>query len=506
MLRISLKNTKLPSTFGFLLLIFTLTFSCKKGDPIINLPLHGPNQDFYVLADNSLLKFNADNIKKQLTQVAITGLSIAAEKLLSIDFRPATGELYGVSDASKIYIIDIVTGKARLVSVTAFTPVLDGTVVSLDFNPAVDRMRIVTNTGQNLRLNPETGLVVSADANIANTNINGIAYSNNKAGASTTTLYDIDVAAKILYKQDPPDNGTLVKVGSLELDLGTNVSFDISANNKNAIAIGKTSTGANLYTIDLSSGLAKLVGRFPVGLTIQGIAMPVDPVAYAVDNANNFIIFNPLSSGSTLKAITGLQANEVVLGMDMRPENGQIYALGSSNRLYTVNIGTGAFTAVGVLSIPISGTSFGFDFNPLTNTIGVLSNTGQSLSINPITAGVTVETSIITSTATLSAAAYNNNFKGANTTALYAIDHTVDKLYTLNVSTGVLTVVGDLKADIENANGFDIISTASTNTAYGIFRVDGKNLINRIDLATGLATTLGEFSNQVTAFTLGLRY
>ncbi|TKC12539.1 DUF4394 domain-containing protein [Pedobacter polaris] len=505
MLRIFSKRLHLQFALK-LLLVACIVSSCKKGDPVITLPLSGPDQGFYALADNSLLRFNANNIKTPISKVTITGLSAVTEKLLSIDFRPATGELYGVSDASKLYIIDVITGKTRTISTTAFTPLLAGTIASLDFNPTVDRIRIVTNTGQNLVLNPETGVVTSTDTNVGSTAINGIAYSNSIAGATSTTLYDIDAAAKVLYKQDPPSNGTLVKVGNLELDLGTNVSFDISPDNKNAIAIGRSSTGANLYTINLSTGLTELRGRFPADLAIQGIAILSNPVAYAVDNTNTLLIFNPLSTGSATKNITGLQNGETILGLDMRPENGQLYALGSTNRLYTVNIGTGAFTEVGILTTALSGTSFGFDFDPIADLIRVVSNTGQNLRINPANASVTVDVNITTVTAALSAAAYSNNFKGATATKLFVIDHTVDKLYTQEPNSGVLTAIGDLKVSIENTNGFDIISTTTSNTAYGIFTVAGKNGLYRIDLGTGSASAQGDITNIITAFTLGLRF
>ena len=497
-----LNKAKTLALFSFVLLA-TLVSSCKKGEPIINLPLSGPNQEFFVLANNNLLKFNANNIKSAISQVAIAGI-IAPEKLLSIDFRPATGELYAVSDASKLYIIDAATGKARLVSTTAFTPALDGTVVSLDFNPAVDKIRIVTNTGQNIRINPETGQVVSVDTKVGNTAINGVAYDNNIVGATSTTLYDIDVAAKVLYKQDPPNNGALVKVGNLELDLGSNVSFDISADNKNAIAIGRSSEGANLYTINLGTGLAKLVGRFPTSLVIQGIAMPVNPVAYAI-SADKLMVFDFKTSKVTPKTTTGLQTGETVLGMDMRPANGQLYALGSNSRLYTLDAGTATFTLVGALSTVLAGTSFGFDFEPVNDVIKIVSNTGQNLSVAPATAIVTLGAAITPATATVSAAAYNNNFKGANTSVLYVIDHTDNKLYTQNG--GAITAVGELKIKIESSNGFDIISTSTTSTAYGFFTVEGKNGLYKIDLTNGLATLqYKDLEFAVSAFTLGLRF
>jgi hypothetical protein len=43
---------------------------------------------------------------------------------------------------------------------------------SLDFNPTVDRIRLVTASGQNLRLHPELGTVVATDGSINGTNQN----------------------------------------------------------------------------------------------------------------------------------------------------------------------------------------------------------------------------------------------------------------------------------------------------------------------------------------------
>ncbi|RZL49402.1 MAG: DUF4394 domain-containing protein [Pedobacter sp.] len=488
------------------LLLSLSIISCKKGTPEITLPLFGPNQEFYVLANNSLLKFNANNIKTSISQTTITGLSNTTERLLTIDFRPATGELYGISSASKIYTINLTTGLARAVTTIAFTPALSGDIASMDFNPTADRIRLVTSTGQNLRINPETGVAVT-DTNLSNTAINGVAYSNSFAGATSTILYDIDPVAKVLYKQDPPNNGTLVRVGSLELDLGTNVSFDISPDNKNAIAVAKSTEQANLYVINLSTGFAELKGKFPKNLSIQGIAMATNPAVYAIDSDNNLLVFNPTIASSIVPlATTGLQTGETILGMDMRPAKGQIYALGSTGRLYTLNGATGAFTSVGLLSTTLTGTSFGFDFNPVTDSIRIVSNSGQNLRVSPTTAAVTVNTNITTPVNTISAAAYSNNYFGADATLLYVVDHTSDKLYTQEQSTGVLKVVGDLKVNVESTNGFDILSTATANTAYGFFTVAGKTGLYRIELSTGLATLQGEFDKTITAFTLGLRF
>lgn len=496
-------------------LFFCIVLSCKKERTIINLPLSGPDQNFYVLADNNtLIGYNAKNIKTSSSKVTITGIG-NTEKLLSIDFRPATGDLYAISDASKLYIINITTGAARAISKAPFTPAISGTTVSMDFNPTLDKIRLVTNTGQNLNINPETGTVATVDANISGGTIMGIAYTNSVAGATTTDLYDIDPIAKVLYKQDPPNNGTLVKVFDLGRDIGDKVSLDISPNNKNILMASKLNDTLKLFSIDLEKKTTKLSGIFLNVSSIQGIAIPVDPAAYAISldasNVSSLLTFNPTVKTTIVsKAITGLQTGETILGLDMRPSNGQAYALGSSNRLYTINLATAELTQVGTgtFSTALTGTSFGFDFSPQDELIRVVSNTRQNLSINPETAVTTPNTDlrITGGSPTVSAAAYSSNFTGTTTAPkLYVIDHTTNKLYTQEPVLGTLTEVGALKIVITAANGFDIGLSNIGDAAYGIFNVEGANKLYRVDLSTGAAGLQFDqtFPQTITGFTLG---
>ncbi len=513
---------KLNRTIAFklcaLLFFFSISLSCKKESTQINLPLSGPDQDFYVLANNNtLLKYNAKSIKTSLNSVSITGMS-PTEKMLSIDFRPTTGDLYGISDASKLYIINLSTGLARAIATAPLTPAVSGTVISIDFDPTTDRLRLVSNTGQNLRINPETATVEATDANISGGTVMGISYTNSTAGASTTTLYGIDPVAKTLNKQEPQNSGTLTKVADLGQDVGNNVCLDISPNNKNVLLAGTLKDFVGLFSIDLDRKVTKLVGKFTGNIAIQSIAIPTNPVAYATtidaNKANTLLIFDPTLSTTVAvaKTITGMQSGETVLGIDMRPLNGQVYALGSSNRLYTVNLSTGLFTqaGTGTFASALAGTSFGFDFSPQEDIIRVVSNTAQNLRINPITASVSVQPNLSTSTGspTVSAAAYSNNIAGSTTSRLYVIDHVLNKLYTQDQNSGLLSPVGDLKIIISAVNGFDISFSNIGDTAYGIFTVEGKNKLYQINLSTGqasVATSALEFTQPITGFTLGRR-
>jgi hypothetical protein len=481
-----------------LLLASIFMASCNKEETFIDLPVSGPEQVFYAISGNTLVAYNAKNVKTTVSSVNLQNLSIAEtnkERILSISFRPHSGELYGLSNLGKIYIINVSTGFCKAVANKAFTPALDDPNASIDFDPTTDKIRLITIKGLHLSIDPQT-LETEKLADVP-LNIFGISYNNAFAGAETSTLYNIDYIANKLFKQE----GTaLQEIGNLETILGTTVSFDINADNKNALAVSKTTEGTRLFAIDLTTGKATLRGKFPFGVEIQCIAIPAVPVAYLIDG-NNFITFNPTASSTPYtKPISGLQTGESIVGMDMSPLTGQIYAIGSTSRLYAVNAATAVFRPITVLSNPLEGTNFAVDFNSIGN-LSVISNTGQSLTIT--TAGVITVNPIIPATNSISALAYNNN---ATTATAYVVDDKNDKLYTLVPTTGVLTEVGDLKVDVDGVNGFDIYSSGTNNSAVGIFTVAGETKSYNIDLTTGLATAQGTAIKSTNALTLGLRF
>jgi hypothetical protein len=256
-----------------LLVLSLATFSsCSKDDNESN----ETNLDLTFTAlttTGSLQTFNASSLSNAQNNTNITGLP-AGEVIIAIDYRPANGQLYGLGSTSRIYTIDM-DGKATAIGAGPFTPVLSGTVAGFDFNPTVDRIRIVTSSGQNLRVHPETGVVAFTDGSIngvPGAAISSVAYTNSVAGATSTILFDIDVATNKLFKQDPPNEGKIVEVGNLGLaSAGTDSSFDISSK---GIAITSVNSGttSELYQVNLENGSTTRIGKFPN--TISGIAIP----------------------------------------------------------------------------------------------------------------------------------------------------------------------------------------------------------------------------------------
>ncbi|WP_290792006.1 DUF4394 domain-containing protein [Flavihumibacter sp. UBA7668] len=507
-----MKRTTQHFLGGLALLGLISLASCKKDDSP-QMDQKGPDIEFLVLDNgNKLVRFNAESPKMPISTTPIAGLQ-EGESVLAIDFRPATGQLYALSSTSRLLVIDEKNGNTRAIGTGPFSPVLSSSIAGFDFNPTVDRIRIVTSNGQNLRAHPETGAIVATDGvinGVTNAMVTGVAYSDSKAGTTTTTLFDIDTETDMLYKQDPPNNGTLVAVGKLNNDFNGEIGFDISPDNSAALAVATKNGKSTLYQVDLASGKSIKIGELMGVTNANGLAIPSEPVAYAISNGKNLLIFNPMAPMPITKAITGLLPDEKIMGIDFRPANGALYALGSSSRLYTLNTSNGAATGIGTLPFTtlLSGTYFGFDFNPTVDRIRVVSNTGQNLRLNPNDGTLAATDGMLNpGTPSVSAAAYTNNFAGATTTILYDIDCGTDKLYRQDPpNNGTLVEVGATGINIESSNGFDIGS--QSGKAWAILTVNGTTKLYEINLNNGMVTAVGNytFSGPMDGFSVGLGF
>ncbi|MER3426982.1 MAG: PEP-CTERM sorting domain-containing protein [Pyrinomonas sp.] len=224
---------------------------------------------------NTLVTFDSAAPGTITNTAAITGL-VSGETLIGIDRRPANGQLYGITNQGRIYILNPLTGVAVFQSQTTTTPV--GSSFGVDFNPVPDRLRVVSDADQNLRINVDTGAtIVDGTLNPGNPNVVAAAYTNNFAGATTTTLYVIDSSTDQLFIQNPPNNGTLNLVGSLGIDAESIAGFDISGLTGIAYAAltPRGATFSSLYQINLATGAATLIGQIGNGLLVTGLAAPV---------------------------------------------------------------------------------------------------------------------------------------------------------------------------------------------------------------------------------------
>ena len=103
---------------------------------------------------NTLVRFSATSPAAVASSVTISGIT-AGDTLIGLDVRPANGFVYAVANSGRIYQLDPTNGAA--VAGAQISAPLTSAVFGVDFNPAADRLRIVTRTGQNLRINVDTG-------------------------------------------------------------------------------------------------------------------------------------------------------------------------------------------------------------------------------------------------------------------------------------------------------------------------------------------------------------
>lgn len=214
-----------------------------------------------VVGDKTLVMFDT-------SAPAITGsLEVQGiDSLAGIDFRPADGKVYGVTGDGHLVQIDLGTGKATRIS-TLDAPLPAGARVVVDFNPAADKLRVMSGT-TNLRVDPASGKVTK-DGELAflpedmhkgeNPNIVAGAYINSYGKPEKTALFNIDATIDGLIQQTKPNDGTLAAIGKLKID-ATSYAFDV------ATAADGTNTaylvGDNmLYTVDLKTGQASGVGE-----------------------------------------------------------------------------------------------------------------------------------------------------------------------------------------------------------------------------------------------------
>ncbi|GLZ36945.1 DUF4394 domain-containing protein [Actinokineospora sp. NBRC 105648] len=261
--------------------------------------------DLLVLGTDGVLS-TYDTRKPLLPTRAVRVRGVASgDRLIGIDVRPATKTLYALSANGQLYTVDSGTGSAAKVG----TPVaLSGKAIGFDFNPVVDRVRVVTDRGQNLRLVPDTGALAGTDGTLAYATgdpgqgrtpaVGGAGYTNSVAGATSTALYDIDAARDTLVLQGSapgatpvvsPNTGRLSTVGRLGVDVSTVLGFDIrgaasagpyNPSDYRAVAAvrgrGLLGLGVSyLVDVNLATGRARVLSPLlrtatPVGLAFTG--------------------------------------------------------------------------------------------------------------------------------------------------------------------------------------------------------------------------------------------
>ncbi|WP_018412088.1 DUF4394 domain-containing protein [Methyloversatilis thermotolerans] len=255
-----------------------------------------------VTDSHHLLTFNAGQPGNILSEVPLRGLA-DGEVILGIDYRVFKGDLYALGSSGRIYLVDVQTGQLQPVGQDRFAMPLRGRRFGFDFNPSADRIRIVSDSAQNLRAHPDSGALVDYDPRIDGLQVDGslhyadgdpnagrasqviaAAYTYNKENEKITTNFAIDLGTGALVRQGSvegetpvvsPNLGKLYTVGPLGLSDLLDAHFDIADLDNAALAtfVSNTDRRPQLYDIDLTTGKASRIGHIGKGEGIRGMAI-----------------------------------------------------------------------------------------------------------------------------------------------------------------------------------------------------------------------------------------
>lgn len=289
-----------------------------------------PRSTSAALVTFTINSLNSTSISTVNSRIPITGVP-ANQYLVGLDFRPSTGELFALG-------YDPATQQTQLYSISqttaAATPIGQALVLNLgtnvgrigfDFNPTADRIRVTAGNGGNFRLNPNDGALVATDGPLAYAaadanagqipRIGSSAYTNSYAGATGTTLYNLDELHNRLVIQTPPNDGILNTIGPISVNfdgLRTPADLDIYFNSATGANVAYISVAdpdygnleTRIFALTLATGNTTLAGRLAtpaLGETITDIAMAGTSNVTSTREqavATNFTLYpNPVVSG-----------------------------------------------------------------------------------------------------------------------------------------------------------------------------------------------------------------
>lgn len=318
----------------------------------------------YAVGSAEKLVIFDSNTPSVVQTMPLIGLGVG-ESVKGLDFNPTDQKLYALAitntagpDEGRIYTLNPDTAELILVGATPFSTTLtDASFYGFDFNPVTNRLRIVNDADQNLRVNPLTGALVATDTNLnpADPAVVAVAYDRNVSGASATTLFGIDSASDKLVLVGGVDGapsangGTLTEVGVLGVDTSAVVGFDIDAD---GAAFASLTVGGvpGLYTINLSTGAATLIGAIAAGPTsISDIAtvpsagsLAFDAAVANVSEGDGSVVVTVKRSGGSFGSVSVdyTTADETAFaGSDYAFTSGTLsFATGESEKTITVPV------------------------------------------------------------------------------------------------------------------------------------------------------------------------
>lgn len=251
-------------------------------------------------------------------------------------------------------------------------------------------------------------------------------------------------------------------------------------------------------------------------ILVSSAVVSAEPVA-GLTTDNRIVLFDHATPGTIMAMmnVTGLAPGETLLGIDQRPVSGEVFAMGSSNRLYTISLATGAATPVG--GAPFApgltpGVEYGVDFNPTVDRWRVTGSNGENRRLNPETGAAVATDPNLTyaagGTPRAVAVAYTNSVPNApvGSTRQFIIDSALGILGetgsqaggNASFNAGVVTPIGSLGVPTTDLVGFDIGGNTGLVLVSLTSPMTGFSSLYTLDLSAGSATLIGAIGADLT--------
>lgn len=409
------------------------------------------------------------------------------------------GKLYGLDNTGRSLVRVKNNGAVEIVGGLVNIPVAS-TLSGLSWNSTTGKMYAIAGvelytvdlaTGVATLVAPITGMTTPIWIEIDNA---GNAFS---ADITTDKLYSVNLST-----------AAATEIGNLGVNLQFAQEADFNKETNQLYMASYTGGGVGgIYTINTSTGAATLVGDTTVDnaeYTMFSIANTVEPVLNKAFVKNSYSV-NPVDFGTIPltppHTFTSISPLALTIYADDLAGDGNLYALNAGNNNLVKVYNNGSVVNVGPLTNLLSGdTATGLSWNRADGKMYAASANSAGTVGTLYT--VNLSTGALTVVGTMSGMTLPIWLEIDNSGNAFAADITTDKLYSINLATAAATEVGNLGVNIAFAQEADF--NTSNNVLYMAGYIGGGvSNIYTVDTTTGLATVVGPTTgNEFTMFTI----
>jgi len=409
------------------------------------------------------------------------------------------GKLYGLDNTGRSLVRVKNNGAVEIVGGLVNIPVAS-TLSGLSWNSTTGKMYAIAGvelytvdlaTGVATLVAPITGMTTPIWIEIDNA---GNAFS---ADITTDKLYSVNLST-----------AAATEIGNLGVNLQFAQEADFNKETNQLYMASYTGGGVGgIYTINTSTGAATLVGDTTVDnaeYTMFSIANTVEPVLNKAFVKNSYSV-NPVDFGTIPltppHTLTSISPLALTIYADDLAGDGNLYALNAGNNNLVKVYNNGSVVNVGPLTNLLSGdTATGLSWNRADGKMYAASANSAGTVGTLYT--VNLSTGALTVVGTMTGMTLPIWLEIDNSGNAFAADITTDKLYSINLATAAATEVGNLGVNIAFAQEADF--NTSNNVLYMAGYIGGGvSNIYTVDTTTGLATVVGPTTgNEFTMFTI----